>query len=95
MWEAQFLVLLLLQLQRVAPGKMGLTLWEGCPPDPRGWGVVSRGFWTSRMPRSLASVDSSKALLGVVFLPQSLSMVFPLGGEGAAQCLLQPCFSFR
>lgn len=37
MWEAQLLVLLLLQLLWVAPGKMGLTLWEGCPSDPR-WG---------------------------------------------------------
>lgn len=35
MWEAQFLVLLLLQMQRVAPGKMGLSLWEPCPPDTR------------------------------------------------------------
>lgn len=33
MGEAQFQVLLLLPLLWVAPGKVGMTLWEGRPPD--------------------------------------------------------------
>ncbi|XP_034884238.1 lymphocyte activation gene 3 protein isoform X1 [Mirounga leonina] len=80
MWEAQFLVLLLLQLPWVAPGKTGLTLWEGCPPDPWvGEGVVSRDVWTSQMPSSLAWVDSSNALLGAVFLPPKPLVSLPVG----------------
>lgn len=43
---------------------------------------VGREFWmTTQMPRSLAWVDSSPALLGAVLQPQSLSSSSPLAGK--------------
>lgn len=44
---------------------------------------VSRELWmTTQMPRSLAWVDSSHALLGAVLQPQSLPSSSPLAGKG-------------
>lgn len=58
--------------------------------------MVSRDVWTSEMPRSLAWVDSSNALLGAVLLPPKPLFSLPIGWgrdrnptSSSALCLLQ------